>query len=126
MKGSRTDIANGFIVRLEKVGAKKATKELASLLIEKRLHSQADEILADIAKAYALRYGIVEANARTAFPLSASLKKELADRVKQATGAKEVVLHEEVDKDLLGGVVLSAPDMELDLSLKTKLAKLRA
>jgi F0F1-type ATP synthase delta subunit len=27
---------------------------------------------------------------------------------------------------LLGGVIVNAPDMELDLSLKTKLAKLRA
>jgi F-type H+-transporting ATPase subunit delta len=122
----RVDIARGFIARLDKVGANNAVKELASLILESRLHGQVDEIMAEVSREYALTHGIVEAEARTAFPLSSSLKKELAERVKQSTGAKTVILREEIDKSLLGGVVVSAPDMELDLSLKTKLAKLRA
>lgn len=123
---NRIDIARGFVARLDKIGAKKAVKELASLLLEQRMHSQINEILADIAKEYARVHGVVEAEARTAFPLSDSLKKELTERVKKSTGAKSVILHEEVDKSLLGGVIISAPDMELDLSLRTKLAKLKA
>lgn len=122
----RTDIARGFVARLDKAGAKKAVKELASLLLEYRLHGQLEEILADISKEYARVHGIVEAEARSAFPLSQELKKELAARVKKSTGAKSVILHEEIDKSLLGGVVVSAPDMELDLSLRIKLAKLKA
>lgn len=126
MAYSRTDIARGFVATLDKKGSKKAANELASLLLEERMHNQADEILADIAREYAKQHGIVEAEARTAFPLSASLKKELSERVKASTGAKTVILHEEIDKSLLGGVIVSAPDMELDLSLRTKLAKLKA
>lgn len=122
----RTDIARGFVARLDAVGGKKATKELASLILENRLHGQLDEILADVAKEYSKKHGIVEAEARSAFPLSETLRKELTERVKQSTGAQKVILHEEIDKSLLGGVIISAPDMELDLSLKTKLAKLRA
>lgn len=122
----RTDIARGFVARLDTIGAKKAVKELASLLLVQRLYSQIDEILADVSKEYARVHGVVEAEARTAFPLSNELKKALSERVKQSTGAKSVILHEEVDGSLLGGVVISAPDMELDLTLKTKLAKLRA
>ncbi len=117
----RTHVAKGFVTRLDKVGAKKAVKELASLLLEQRLHGQLDEIMADIAKEYARKHGIVEAEARSAFKLSESLKKELVGRVKESTGAKQVILHEEIDKSLLGGVVISAPDMELDLSLRSKL-----
>lgn len=122
----RLDIARGFVARLDTVGAKRAIKELASLLLENRLHGQVEEIMADIAKEYARVHGVVEAEARTVFPLSASLKKELANKVKASTGAKSVILHEQIDKSLLGGVIISAPDMELDLSLKTKLAKLKA
>lgn len=122
---NRSDIARGFVKRLDTVGAKKAVKELAALLLEHRLHSQVEEILADIAKEYARAHGIVEAEARTAFPLSAGLRQELVERVKKNTGAKSVLLHEAIDKSLLAGVVVSAPDMELDLSLKTKLAKLK-
>jgi F-type H+-transporting ATPase subunit delta len=122
----RTDIACGFVARLDKVGAKKATKELAALLVDQRLHSQVEDILVDISKEYAQVHGIIDADARTAYPLSDGLKKELIERVKQSTGAKTVILHEEIDESLLGGVIVSAPDMELDLSLKTKLVKLRA
>ena len=125
MAFDRIDIARGFVARLDKAGAKKAVKELASLLLEQRLHNQAEEILADITKEYARVHGIVEAEARTAFPLSTELKKALSERVKQTTGAKAVILHESVDKSLLGGVIVSAPEMELDLSLRTKLAKLK-
>lgn len=126
MTFDRTDIAAGFVSRLDTVGVKKAVKELASLILEHRLHNQLDEIMADIAKEYAKQHGVVEAEARSAFPLSESLKKELAERVKSSTGAKSVILHEEIDKSLLGGVIISAPEMELDLSLRTKLAKLKA
>lgn len=126
MPSNRIDIARGFVSRLDTVGAKKAVRELASLLLEYRLHSQIDEILADISAEYARVHGVVEAEARTVFPLSKELKAELANRVKELTGAKKVILHEEIDESLLGGVIVSAPDMELDLSLRTKLAKLRA
>ncbi len=122
----RADIARGFVTRLEKAGAKKAVKELASLLLEQRMHRQAEEIMADIAKEYARVHGIIEAEARTVFPLSAELKKQLVERVKQSTHAKTVILHEQIDKSLLGGVIVTAPEMELDLSLRTKLAKLKA
>lgn len=126
MTFDRTDIARGFVARLDTVGAKKAVKELASLLLEQRLHGQLEEILNDISKEYARVHGVVEADAKTVFPLSAALKKELIERVKNATNAKSVILHEEIDKSLLGGVIVSAPEMELDLSLRTKLAKLKA
>lgn len=122
----RTDIARGFVKRLDKVGAKKAVKELASLLVDQRLHSQVEDILIAIADEYSKKHGLVEAEARTAFPLSKELKAELEKRVQESTGAKKVILHEEIDKSLLGGVIISAPDMELDLSLRTKLAKLKA
>lgn len=122
----RTNIARGFVARLDEVGAKKATKELAALLIDQRLHGQVEDILVDISHEYTRVHGVIDAEARTAFPLSDSLKKELIERVKQSTGAKSVILHEEIDKSLLGGVVVKTSESELDLSLKTKLAKLKA
>lgn len=125
MSLDKASIAKGFIVRLDMVGPKKAVKELASLVVDQRLHTQLDDILHEITQEYARMYGVVEAEAQTAFPLSDELKKALEKRVQEATGAKKVILHEEVDKSLLGGVIVSAPGMELDVSLKTKLARLK-
>lgn len=126
MRFRRTDIARAFVQQADTKSIDHAVKELAALLLEERMHDQIEEIILDIAREYQLQHGVVEAEARTAQKLSAEVKKQLAERVKATTGAKKVVLHEEIDQTLLGGVVLSAPDMELDLSLKSKLARLRA
>jgi F-type H+-transporting ATPase subunit delta len=124
MKYSRTDIARGFVIQAKK-NPKNAVKELAALILELRLHGDIDEILADIANEYQAQYGIIEAEVKTAFALSGALKKQIEDRIKQETGSKTVKLHEVIDKTLLGGVVINAPDMDLDLSLRSKLNSIR-
>ncbi|MCA9309349.1 F0F1 ATP synthase subunit delta [Candidatus Saccharibacteria bacterium] len=126
MKVTRTDIAKAFVSQADQKSIEHAVKELAALLLEERMHDQVEEIILDIAREYQLQHGVVEAEARTAQKLSAEVKKQLSERVRATTGAKKVVLHEEIDRTLLGGVVLSAPDMELDLSLQSKLMKLKA
>lgn len=126
MRMTRPHIAEAFVMQADTVGIKTATKELAALLLEHRMHGQVEELILDIAREYQRKHGVVEAEARTPYALGVELKKQLLELVKTSTGAKKVVLHEQIDESLLAGVVLSAPDMELDLSLKTKLAKLRA
>jgi len=126
MKYSRADIAKGFMQQFDSQGLAKATNQLAALLLEQHLHGQLDEILDDIAREYARVHGHIEADVTTAFPLSADLKKQITQTVKNKTKATSVTLHEQIDRSLLGGVIITAPDMELDVSLKTKLAKLKA
>lgn len=126
MKYSRKDIAKGFLKQLNSKGQQEALKELAALLLEQELHDQVDEIINDIALEYHKKYGVIEATVKTAFKISAELKSKLSEIIKQKTGAKTVIINEEVDRTLIGGVILTAPGMELDLSIKSKLAKLRA
>jgi F-type H+-transporting ATPase subunit delta len=126
MKYSRDDIAKAFVKRADKVGVKRAAKDLAALMLEQRMHEDADQIIQDIMSEYAKSHGVIEANIKTAYPLSGDLKKQIEERVKNKTNAKKVLLNEEIDNSLLGGVVISAPGMELDLSIKSKLAKLKA
>ena len=125
MRLTRPHIAKAFVSQADKVGITRAVKELAALLFEERMHDQIEEIILDIADQYQAQHGVIEADVKTAFKLSQDIKKQLIDIVKVNTGAKKVVLNEETDPTLLAGLVISAPDMELDLSLKTKLAKLR-
>ena len=126
MRLRRPEIARAFVDQADKHGIDHAVKELAALMLEDRIHEQIEEIILDIAEVYRDKHGVIEAGVSSAFKLSTELKKKLVERVKESTGAKKVILHEAVDSSLLAGVVLSAPDMELDLSLKTKLSKLRA
>ncbi len=122
----RPQIAKAFVKQADKNGINHAVKELAALLLEERMHDQIEEIILDISKEYQLQHGMVEADVKTAFKLSADIKKKLVETVKKNTGANKVLINEEVDSSLIAGLIVSAPDMELDLSLKSKLAKLRA
>lgn len=123
---SHTDIARGFVAKLDASGTKEATKQLAALIIEEKLHNQTDEILDSIQTEYQRVHGIVEATTHSVFPLSAASKKQIQAVVAKKVHAKQVVLHELIDPTVLGGVKVTAPDMELDLTLKAKLAKLKA
>ena len=125
MKYSRSDIAKGFMKQADAKGLKKAINSTAALILEQGLHSQFDQIMDDIAREYAKQKGVVEANVRTAFKLTPDSKVAIVKKVQQTTGAKTVKLHETVDRSLLGGIIVTAPDMELDVSLKTKLTKLK-
>lgn len=119
------DIAKGFIARLDSAGSAVAVKELASYIIDQRLHLQIEDILSVISTEYSRVHGVVEADVRTAFPLTKELKDALRTRVQESTGAAKVILHEQIDDSIIGGAIISTPEMELDLSLKSKLAKLK-
>lgn len=119
------DLAKAFVLNLQEVGAKKAVRQLAAFILENRLQNQLSDILHAVSLEYAKR-GFIEADVQTAFPLSQALKSEISTYIKNRTNAKHIELNEEVDPSLLAGVVISAPDLELDTSLKTKLAKLKA
>ena len=125
MNYRRIDVAKAFIIEADK-NMDRAIKQLASLILEERMHSQVEDILNDIAREYRLQKGYIEADVLTAFKLNKELKQQLEQRVKLETGAKNVNLNETVDSSLLAGVIVSAPGMEINLSLKSKLAKLRA
>lgn len=125
MRLTRTYIAKAFVKNANYKGVEQAIKELAAFLLEERMHNQAEEIILDIAKEYQNQQGIIEAEVTSAFKLSDEIKKLLNQEIKSKTGAKKVILHEQVDPSLLAGVVLRAPDMELDLTLKSKLEELK-
>lgn len=120
------DIARGFVSQLDKLGSKQATKQLASLILENRMHNQTGGILDCIQTEYQRVHGIIEATTVSVHPLTAELKKNIQAVITKKTNAKKVILHELLDPGVLGGVKITAPEMELDLTLKTKLAKLRA
>jgi F-type H+-transporting ATPase subunit delta len=87
------------------------------------------QALGDIALAYRqLRdedEGRVRARVRTAVPLNDAERRALQQRLGQALGAREVVLDETVDGQLLGGFVAEVGSFIVDGSLDGQLAQLR-
>ena len=58
-------------------------------------------------------------------PLSDKLRKKLVDKLQSVSG-KTVILHEKLDKSILGGIVLRYANTEIDSSVKTKLDNIKA
>jgi F-type H+-transporting ATPase subunit delta len=85
--------------------------------------------LGDIAQAYRQLQdddeGRVRARVRTAIPLHDAERRALQQRLGQALGAREVVLDETVDSELLGGFVAEVGSFIVDGSLDGQLAQLR-
>lgn len=125
MKLSRRVLARHIAAELQAGKSKKAVVEaLAAYVVEHRLHSQLDLILADVAANLAA-LGHIEAAVTTARPLTAELKEALTDYVKRIEGASDVTLNESVDPTLLGGVIVETPGKRFDASIATKLKRLR-
>jgi F-type H+-transporting ATPase subunit delta len=70
------------------------------------------------------RHGVVEAKVVSAFPLTESQQKNLIDNLSKSTG-KSVRLDLQIDKSLLGGMVVTVGSRMVDDSIKTRLNQLK-
>lgn len=68
--------------------------------------------------------GVADGTVETAVELPLQTIKELSGALKQRLG-KEVVLHQSVNKTLLGGLIIRIGSFMIDASLETQLNKLR-
>jgi F-type H+-transporting ATPase subunit delta len=125
MKVSRRVLARYIATELQTgSGHKQVVASLAAYIVEHRLKSELDLILADVATNLVL-LGHVEATVTTARPLEASLKKDVLDFIAKMEGVKDVTLSETVDPTILGGVIIETPRKRFDASVSTKLKRLR-
>lgn len=65
-----------------------------------------------------------EVRAITAVPLTDDLRAKLAERIKETTGRTATIV-EQVDPDIIGGLVIEAGEVRVDASLRARLGGLR-
>lgn len=93
------------------------------LLLENRRLSLMPEIVSQFEALKAEAEARLEATVVSAFPLEADQVKTLGNALKRKFG-RDVNLTAQVDKTLLGGVVIRAGDLVIDGSLRGRLAEL--
>ena len=74
---------------------------------------------------YYEKKNILEVTGTTTVPLSEGLRKKLVDKLEKVSG-KSVILHEKLDKSILGGIVLRYGNTQIDSSVRTKLDSIKA
>lgn len=79
-----------------------------------------------LVQAYILEYeeleGIIQVSATTAVPLSDEARVRLVKSLNKYT-EKTIQLNEKVDKDLLGGMVITSSDRKIDMSISRELRR---
>lgn len=101
--------------------------KIAGFLIDSGKVSELGSIMRDVIDIRARKQGVVELTASSAFPLDESAKNQIENLVKQRfSGVNSVIIHENIDRTLIGGVNLDFANANLDLTIRAKLNKLRS
>ena len=126
MKQPRTVISRTIAARTLKQGAsKRLSSEVAAYLLSEGRASELDSIMRDV-QAERAQAGYVEVIAKSAHPLSESLKNEIARQIKKLyPDARQITVTPVLAPEIIGGVRLNLADRQLDLSIEAKLNKFK-
>lgn len=102
------------------------SEKIAAYLIEHSKTADLNSLMREVQEIRASEQGVVELTARTAYPLDQAEKAQIeAVAGKQYPNTKRVILHEERDERVIGGASLSMAQASLDVTIRTKLNRLR-
>lgn len=124
-KLSRRKLAGNAAARLAGGETKKTVlRDLAAYLIDTNRKKEAVLVVRDI-ESMLVDAGTAVGTVISARPLSGAALKSVESFVKESNSRiKTVVLREQIDESLIGGVRLELPGKQLDASVKAKLEQL--
>ncbi len=104
---------------------KQIGQKLASILVETGLKNQTEYLLDDILFELEDRQKLSTATVTTARPISKELEDQLREAIKKSTNTDQVLIENNVDKTVIGGVRIQTPTKVWDGTVSKKLADLR-
>ncbi|HEY5549971.1 MAG TPA: F0F1 ATP synthase subunit delta [Candidatus Saccharimonadales bacterium] len=110
---------------LAELPAADLSARLAAALIATNRRNEIDLLLSDIDQELEERRLLVRAHLTSAYWLSEKLKHELMTQLKKMTQTQEVVLREEVDKSVIGGIRVETATRSWDMTIRRTLNKLK-
>ncbi len=120
-KISRKELAQTIAAMINKGDSKRLPEEIAAYLTRERRVKDLDSLMRDVALIRQQQYGLTEATATSALPLSPEVKRDIKTYLK----ADKLILNEEQDPALVGGLRLESGDTQLDVSIHNRLRKLK-
>ena len=127
-KFSRIALAQEIVKRLDSGDdISKISKGVAAFLIENNKTHEVNSLLRDCMELRAKKSGTVELTAASSHKLTGDQKKDITDKVRNIyPTSKKVIIHEELDENVIGGLKLTFANANLDLTIRGKLNQLRA
>jgi F0F1-type ATP synthase delta subunit len=105
--------------------AQNVARHLAAVLKESKMEKQIDFLVNDIAWELEHQKTLVIGKVTSAHQLSERLAGELAQQIKEITKAKNVVLVNNIDKSVIGGMRVETSNLVWDQTVSRKLSELR-
>jgi len=103
--------------------------ENSMMFINLILSKKRELLLAGISKSfislYKLKNKIQTATITTTTPLTEQLKNNIVKYIKNKTNSSKIELRENLDKNLIGGVIIRMGDKQLDASISSEITELR-
>jgi F0F1-type ATP synthase delta subunit len=126
MKTPRTRIAQVIADRTLRDGAGDAlVREVAAYVLSEGRVGELNSLMRDVQEDWA-RAGYVEVLAASAHPLSTEVRRDIESQIKTIyPNAKQIIVTEVLDPEVIGGVRLSLANQQLDLSVEAKLNKFK-
>ena len=110
---------------LGRLSEKKLSEEIAAYLLSEGRTGELDSLLRDIMQ-YRADRGIVEVVAVSARPLSVKVRRDIEGQVRELyPAAKTIIISEELDPEVIGGVKIELANQQLDLSIRSKLNRFK-
>ncbi|PZC47607.1 MAG: F-type H+-transporting ATPase subunit delta [Chloroflexi bacterium] len=106
-------------------GSDAKARSLAKLLVRKRRIGLAGEVATAFGAMVNADRGVASARVTTATALSDEGRASVTRAVRASTGATDVQLDEQIDREILGGAIVQVGDHIIDGSVRTRLRGLR-
>lgn len=106
------------------VDADKLVVQLAALLIDTKRTNEVGLIVRDVEYELTKR-GVVLAQVTSVFDLTEATNKAVVKLITDKTGAHQVHLRHVLDPDVLGGIKVDLPGLQLDTTIARRLTTLR-
>jgi F0F1-type ATP synthase delta subunit len=100
-------------------------RDLAAVLVNSRRANQAELLAQDIAWELEHRGEVANATVTSAHELSEQLRKQISNFVKQSAKVNQVIINENLDESVIGGVRIETAAHSWDKTLSRKLTEVR-
>lgn len=123
-KFSRNDLAQYIADNIDDTDS--IANKVAGFLIDNNKTSELGSIMRDVTSLRASEKGVVELTATSAFALDSEAQLMIEKLTEEHfKNVKKIIIHEVIDKSVIGGVNIDFANANLDLTIRAKLNKLR-
>ena len=126
MKISRSRLATIVAHKAaQPVSSKLLSQEVAAYLLLEGRTGELDSLLRDVMQ-YRADHGIVEVIATDAHPISDDARRDIEGIVRELyPKATQIIVSEQLDPSIIGGIQIELANQQLDLSVRAKLNRFK-